>query len=448
MTTSKRPIALRLSALVIGEALVLAVIGFGTKHETKAVNQAVAEISDLRDPSPFRAALMGHLGKLHLALQGYLRTPDPSLEKQVRDSRSDFEALLPDFMKQNPKLFPQAAAEEIRRTFALLKDAIDRTLEDNAHQITSRTLLEQNFSTILYLIDHNLRPLIRRDQADGDERRDAVLNIENQARAWHENLTKAWTQQTEPAKAMTFENDNRGQTFLELYGRLELLSRERKAFNELKSIWIDSSDIARESFVKMNLVNQTQKVTDGEHETVVGTLNKYLPAMPPAELEAKKQAMMHGVQLKMGIICGLGIVGLASFIFAVILAYRWIRRPPPPADGIYRAEAQTEQKPPEPLGDPTLQMNLKGLIITWSRAAQSLYGYSAEEMQQESIGCLFESESEIARLGKELQAAKHTTFETIHKTKAGTPFPVRIEFRPVVDGKDRTTAISLICTKQ
>jgi exonuclease VII large subunit len=103
-----------------------------------AVNRTVNEVSDLRDPSPFRAALMGHLGKIHVGLEGYLRSPDPSMEKQVAESRDDFEKLLPEFVGQNPKLFPQAASEEIKHVFAQFKEAISRTLETNTQRMQRR----------------------------------------------------------------------------------------------------------------------------------------------------------------------------------------------------------------------------------------------------------------------------------------------------------------------
>ena len=146
------------------------------RHETQDVNRIVNEVSELRDPSPFRAALLGHLGKIQVSLNSYLRTLDPSLDKQVSESRDEFETLLPEFVRQNPKLFPQTAAEEIKRTFGLYKEAITRTLDMNQRRMEQRAVLDKNFARILFLIEHNLRPLIRKDQADGEERRDAVLN--------------------------------------------------------------------------------------------------------------------------------------------------------------------------------------------------------------------------------------------------------------------------------
>ena len=104
---------------------------------------------------------------------------------------------------------------------------------------------------------------------------------------------------------------------------------------------------------------------------------------------------------------------------------------------------------PAKSADPTLQMDLKGTITAWSPAAEALYGYNAAVMRGQSIGkAFFESESEIGRLGRELGAAKQAIFETLHKTKAGESSPVRIEFRPLTDAADHTTAIGLICTRR
>ena len=93
-------------------------------------------------------------------------------------------------------------------------------------------------------------------------------------------------------------------------------------------------------------------------------------------------------------------------------------------------------------------MDLKGLITEWSPGAEALYGYSAAEMLGESIGKIFESESEIARLGQELQKAKRAAFDTSHKTKGGAALLVRIEFHSVADAAGHPTAISLICNRR
>jgi len=422
---------LRLTLLCLAALFVSDGLRLGIRHETQVVNQTVNEVSDLRDPSPFRAALLGQLGKIQLSLKGYLRNPESSPEKQVNESRDEFESLLPEFVRQNPKLFPQTAAEEIRRTFGQYKEAIIRTRDTNSRRMEQRDILDKNFAQILYLIDHNLRPLIRKNQADGEERSDAVLNIENQTRAWHENLAKAWARPTDAAKALTFENDNRGQSFLELYARMELLPRERKIQKELYALWMTNSDLARESYVREGLVSQMEKAMDGTHDQVVTTLNQFLPAMPPGELEAKKQKLMRAMKWQLVTAGGIGLLGLGILIFLTLTAYRLFQN----------------QEPPPPKKT-TIQMDLQGKIADWSREAKALYGYTADEMRGQSIGSLFESESEINRLDHELHVAKKTTFETTHKTKSGASLLIRIEFRPVMDPTGRTIAIGLICSRR
>lgn len=428
-----------ITGLCLGEALFVWVAWQGLRHETEAVNRTVSEASELKDPSPFRAALMGHLGKIHLGLEGYLRSPGPSMEKQIAESRQDFEALLPEFAKQNPKLFPPKAGDEIGRTFGQYKEAIDRTLEANARRMQRRGILEKNFAQILYHIDSHLRPIIRKEQADGAERADAILNIENQMRAWQQNLALAWAQPSEAASALTYENENRGETYLELYAGMDLLARERKVLHEIRTLWQSNSDLARESFVNENLVAQTEKMMNAQREQVVATLNKLLPALPPAEMEAKKNQILSAMRLHLAAAGGIGLLGLVSLLVAVLGSYRLALRRAPVADGIYRT-------PPAEAAEARLQMDLKGMITDWTPGAEALYGYGAAEMLNQSIGTLFESESEITRLGREVQKAKRATFETTHKTKAGAALPVRIEFHPVADASGHATAISLVCT--
>jgi PAS domain S-box-containing protein len=93
-------------------------------------------------------------------------------------------------------------------------------------------------------------------------------------------------------------------------------------------------------------------------------------------------------------------------------------------------------------------MDLKGLISQWSAAAEALYGYTAADMQGKSVAKLFESESEITRLYKDLMENPQTVFQTTHRSKDGTIFRVRIEFRPVMEGPGKTVAIGLICSRR
>jgi PAS domain S-box-containing protein len=426
------------------EGLILFGVWWGIQKEIASVNQAVNEVSDLRDPSPFRAALLGQLGKIHVALEGYLRSPDASLEKQIDESRKDFEMLLPEFTRQNPKLFPAAANDEIKRGFEILKGTIDHTLDANIHRMAGRAALAGNFERILLLIEHNIRPMIRKEQADGLERGEAIVNIENQMRAWQQNLAQAWTQPSEAASALPYENENRGETYLELYSAMDLLPRERKVLHEIRTLWQTNDDLARESFVKESLVTQAEKAMDAQRLQIIGVLNRYLPALPPSELDAKKQAIITTMRLHMAGVGGIALVGLVSLTIVVLGIYRTLHAPIPVADGVYRAPENRTSRPT----DASLQMNLKGLITEWSPGAEAMYGYTAVEMLGESIAKIFESESEIARLGQELQKAKGAAFDTSHKTKGGAAILVRIEFHSVADPAGRAVAISLNCSRR
>ena len=440
----KKSAGWRIVTLGVVAALLLAGVWWGLRKEIAAVNRTVDEISDLRDPSPFRAALLGQLGSIHVTLEGYLRSPDASLEKQIAESRRDFEMLLPEFTRQNPKLFPEAAGDEIKRAFALFKETIDHTLDTNIRRMESRAALETNFSRILYLIDHEIRPIIRKNQADGAERGEAILNIENQMRAWQQNLAQAWVQPSEAASALAYENENRGETYLELYSNMDLLPRERKILHEMRTLWQANNDLARESFVKENLVGQAEKTMEAQRLQIVGVLNKFLPALPPAEMESRKQSILIAMRLHMAGVGVIALVGLVCLAVAVIGIYRLLHAPVPLADGVYRGPAGSVASVP----GARIQMDFKGRITDWSSGAEELYGYSAAEMLGESIGKIFESESEIARLGQELQKAKRATFDTSHRTKGGAVILVRIEFHSVSDSAGHASAINLICTRR
>ncbi|HVO33889.1 MAG TPA: PAS domain-containing protein [Elusimicrobiota bacterium] len=429
----------RLAGVVALESAVLYGCWRAIVGQTAAINQTVNSISDLKDPSPYRGALLGHLGKIHLALQGYLRSLDASLERQLVESRQDFEAALPEFQRENSRLFPPAANEEIRSSFSLYKESIDRTMEASRRRADHRALLDQNFGQMIFLIERQLRPLIRREQPDGEERTDSVLNIENQLRAWQQNLAHAWRDPTDNAKALPLENENRGESHLELYARMQLLPRERKIQRDVQRLWQANSDLSRESFVLENGVAEAEKACDAERLQVVGTLNRLLPAMPPAELQARKDAYVRAMRLHLAGAVGIGLLGLITLVIAVVLMYRSLRNPPPVA-----ARAPGASTPHEP----TVQMDLSGTIAVWSPSASSLYGYASGEMKGQSIAKLFESESEISRLYHQLKHARDTAFETTHKTKAGAPIRVRIEFRELTDKTGQASGIGLICTRR
>ena len=104
----------KMALILAAEAGILWGILFAVGIQSHQIDGAVTEISDLKDPSPFRVALLGHLDKIQLSLAAFLRAPEPSLLKQISDSRLDFENSLPEFERQNKRLFPPEASSEIR----------------------------------------------------------------------------------------------------------------------------------------------------------------------------------------------------------------------------------------------------------------------------------------------------------------------------------------------
>ncbi len=107
----------KVALICAAEAAILWGILKAVGMQSHKIDTDVSEVSDLRDPSPFRVALLGHLDKISLSLSAYLRSPDAALLQQIDASRKDFENSLPEFERQNKRLFPPAAGEEIRTAY-------------------------------------------------------------------------------------------------------------------------------------------------------------------------------------------------------------------------------------------------------------------------------------------------------------------------------------------
>jgi PAS domain S-box-containing protein len=422
--------------VVLAELLLLALLSGGIYAEWRATNGAIQELSELVNPSPYRAALMGHLGKIHLSLQGYLRSADPSLSEQALKASGEFEASIPEFQKENPKLFPKQAVEEIGRTFDLFKQAVTHTLDANARRQSARKSLEENFAMIFQSMSQQIRPLIRDSQPDAKERREAALNVENQARKWQQHLSQAWSEFSKGSPETSFESDDRGSSYVEQYLRLDLLSRERKVLKDVRALWQQNSEIARGSFALEKVVLDAETFMKAQREQVAHSLNKYLPALSPRDLEKQKKRYILKMRLHGAVAVLFGLLGIAS-LFVFVTALSRLRR-----KTAYRPPASTKGEAP------MMRMSLKGIITGWSDESQQVYGYEEDEILGESISLLFESEEDIGRLSKELSWAAHTSFESMHKSKDGALFRVRIEFYPITDAKDKVVAIGLHAKKK
>ncbi len=421
--------------LVAGELFLLGLVGAGVSWEFARMNQAVDELSELKDPSPFRSVLMGNLEKVHIALQGFLRSADPAMEEQIAKSLQEFQSSIPEFQKQNAKLFPKQAVEEIGLAFSGLKKSIEELLKLNVRRQASRTKLEAGFARIITLLEQNVRPLIRDHQPDAAERREAALNIENQVRAWQQSLMRSWTAPASQDAATVYEIENRGASYLERYSGMQLLARERKVVKAIQTLWDETGSMMPASFALEKTVLEMASFVSAQREQVVLALNKYLPALSPAELEDLKQGFIRSMRIHGVVSVILVLLALVSVYFSVGVVGRTLRSIP------------LRPAKPAPVSGVMLKMNLKGVLTGWSAEAERLYGYTSDDVLGETIDKLFESKEDLERLSQELAKSHSTSFVSTHKDQNGVFFRARMDFHPVMDAQGHVSAIGITCHK-
>lgn len=396
--------------------------------QSRKIDADVSEISDLIDPSPFRVALLGHLDKISLSLSAYLRSPDATLLKQIDQSRNDFENSLPEFERQNKRLFPPAAGEEIRMAYEAMKASLEEAVEISARRSERRASVSGNFKQMLYLIDERIRPLLRKDSAK--ERLDSIIGVENQLRAWQQNLDQAWTEPSPSLKALANENNSKGQSLLELHEQIMISPAEKNAVKSMAALWRTNDDLSRQIFALQTVQNQAMDRLKGDREKLTSTLSQLLPAMRPEDMERKKQAVLKTIRYRLIAAGALGLVGVLSLAGAFVLVYRQLL---PPIEQRWKS---------------TFEIDMKGTIINWSQAAQKLYGYVPQEIRGQSIAALFAQESEISQLLHQIQSGDQTAFNMMHKAKGGKTVHVRVQFLRMTDGSGNLTAIGLACTRR
>lgn len=418
----------RVLLLCAVEAGILWGILKATRLQSRQIDADVSEISDLRDPSPFRAALLGHLDKISLSLAAYLRSPEPTLLSQIDKSRHDFENSLPEFAHQNKRLFPPAAAEEIRTAYDSMKASLDQAVDVSARRSERRGSAAENFKQMLFLIDGRIRPLLRKEEAK--ERLESIVNIENQLRAWQQNLDQTWTEPSPALKAMANENNSKGQSLLDQHEQLMMGSAEKKSVRLLTALWRTNDDLSRQIFALETVQNQAMERLKTDEKKLRDTLNSLLPAMRPEDLERKKEAILKTIRYRLLGAGALGLVGVLTLAGAIVLLYRLLLPP-------------TEQR-----WKSTFEIDMKGTIINWSPIAEKLYGYGASEIRGQSVATLFANASEINQLLHQMQSGEQTAFSMMHKSKAGKTLHMRVQFLRMLDGSGRLASIGLACTRR
>jgi PAS domain S-box-containing protein len=97
--------------------------------------------------------------------------------------------------------------------------------------------------------------------------------------------------------------------------------------------------------------------------------------------------------------------------------------------------------------DAIVGKDLNGIVTAWNRAAESMFGYAADEIIGRPITCIIPPEriaEEASILGRLRGGGKIAHFETERKRKDGGLFPVSISVSPIRDNHDRIIGVSKI----
>src|SRR5688572_22077863 len=97
--------------------------------------------------------------------------------------------------------------------------------------------------------------------------------------------------------------------------------------------------------------------------------------------------------------------------------------------------------------DAIISKDLNGVIISWNRAAERMFGYSAAEVIGHSIRIIIpadrQSEEDMV-LGRIRSGQAVTNFETIRRRKDGTPIPISLTVSPIHDDAGHVIGASQI----
>jgi PAS domain S-box-containing protein len=101
----------------------------------------------------------------------------------------------------------------------------------------------------------------------------------------------------------------------------------------------------------------------------------------------------------------------------------------------------------ESSADPIISLDLNGLITSWNRAAEELFGYTAQEAVGKSIKMLFPPErinEEVSILERIRTGERIENYETVRLRKDGSPIDVSLTGSPIVDANGAIIGASKI----
>lgn len=413
----------------------LIVIGFSVSWQARMVDRKIVELSELKDPSPFTAQLFALLNQVNVNLMEFMQNRNQAPLETLVQNEKLFEASLPEFQQQNPRLFPKTSQTKILDAYYPFKQALSDILNTHYRQAQLWSDLLANEDQMIFWIEHRLRPIVRKDQADAVARLDLLLSLGNQLRAIPKDLNQYVIMHTGDTESQMSQSDKRFEESLRRYRRMSLIANERKALEHLDKLRTEAlpkaQDILRLEKAKSDAFSHMAST----HRTLQSTISTTLPAVRPEELEAKKKIIARSMTIAIILIGITVLFGLVSSIVVGVWLYRhWHERATPHAS---TSEEGTDSTPIE------IRMNLQGVLLDWNKQAERLYGHPASKAVGQSISMLFGSEKEIKELYEKMKNGQDTTFDTTHVSKNKKTFLVRMHFTPVVDSYGQTNSIAL-----
>ncbi|MFN7138443.1 MAG: PAS domain S-box protein [Limisphaerales bacterium] len=97
--------------------------------------------------------------------------------------------------------------------------------------------------------------------------------------------------------------------------------------------------------------------------------------------------------------------------------------------------------------DAIISSSLDGVVLSWNNAAQRMFGYTADEIQNQTISLLIPEEQESDRLPlhrKVLKGEQVRRYRTIGQRKDGTVFHLSLTISPIIDQEGNITSTSTI----
>ena len=104
----------------------------------------------------------------------------------------------------------------------------------------------------------------------------------------------------------------------------------------------------------------------------------------------------------------------------------------------------------ESSNDAIITKSLDGIITSWNKGAEQVYGYLAEEVLGKNISILEPDnlKGEIKQLADEIkQGKKIKHYETSRLKKDGTTINVSVTLSPIFDQSGKLVAISCYCRR-